>query len=62
MPWYAVGALAGALAPFAIWFSDFRTMLREGGFARALGFYAEALLISEPIAIAGAFLIDLVSA
>ena len=37
-------------------------MLREGGVAHALGFYAEALPISEPIALAGSFLIDLVGA
>lgn len=61
MPWYAGGLLAGALAPLALWSLGIREAFQAGAMA-GLTRYADTMVISVPIALAGAYLIHLVGA
>lgn len=60
MAWYWVGLLVGAAAPFALWSIGLREAF-EGGAIRGLSRYADTLVVSVPLALAGAFLIHLIS-
>ena len=61
MAWYTGGLLAGALAPLALWSlgigEAFHTGVKTG-----LSRYADTMVVSVPIALAGAYLIHLVIA
>lgn len=61
MPWYAGGLFAGALAPLALWSLGIREAF-QSGFKTGLSRYADTMVVTVPIGLAGAYLIHLVSA
>ena len=61
MPWYASGFLAGALAPLALWSLGIREAFQAGA-TTGLTRYADTMVVSVPIALAGAYLIHLIGA
>ena len=61
MPWYAGGLLVGALAPLALWSVGIREAFQTGA-KTGLARYADTMVVSVPIALAGAYLIHLVGA
>ena len=59
MPWYAGGLLAGALAPLALWSVGLGEAF-QAGTKTGLTRYADTMVVSVPIALAGAYLIHLI--
>ena len=55
MPWYAGGLLVGAVAPLALWSLGIREAFQAGAIP-GLTRYADTMVVSVPIALAGAFL------
>ncbi|GJD93433.1 hypothetical protein [Methylobacterium iners] len=60
MSWYVGGLLAGALAPLALWSVGIREAFEAGAKAGLLR-YADTMVVSVPVGLAGAYLIHLLS-
>jgi hypothetical protein len=60
MSWFAGGLLVGALAPLALWSIGIREAF-QAGVKSGLSRYADTMVVSVPVALAGAYLIHLVS-
>ncbi len=60
MPWYAGGLLAGTLAPLALWSLGIREAF-QAGVTTGLTRYADTMVVSVPVALAGAYFIHLFS-
>lgn len=61
MPWYASGLLVGALAPLTLWSVGMREAFQAGTMT-GLTRYADTMVVSVPVALAGAYLLHLVIA
>lgn len=60
MSWFAGGLLVGALAPLALWSVGIREAFQAGA-KTGLSRYADTMVVSVPVALAGAYLIHLAS-
>lgn len=59
MSWFTGGLLVGALAPLALWSIGIREAFQAGA-KSGLSRYADTMVVSVPVALAGAYLIHLV--